>query len=356
MQDDLRTLLGLLEHYSPSGQEERAVNWLLDHMQRLGFEVEKDEVGNAIGTLGAGPRQVLLLGHIDTVPGEIAVRIVDDPQQGLLLFGRGAADAKSPLACFVDGVARLGARAGWQFVVIGAVDEEGDSRGARALLDRFHPDYLIVGEPNRWNRIALAYKGSAWAELSLSVENRHSAHNQPTPAEQAFDLWQRLQAYAAAFNQGRARIFDQLLLSLRAVNTYEEAFSLSVQLKLGARLPPDLPPQAWYAELEKLAAPFHLQPLGYPVPAWQCEKNTPLLRAFLHAIRGQGGEAAFVQKSGTSDLNIVAPHWRCPALVYGPGDSALDHTPHEHIALEEYRRGVAVLAAALERLTEEPSG
>ncbi len=351
MQDDLHTLIGLLEHYSPSGQEERAVDWLLDHMQGLGFEVEKDEAGNAIGTLGAGPRQVLLLGHIDTVPGEIAVRILDDPQQGPLLFGRGAADAKSPLACFVDGVARLGPRAGWQFVVIGAVDEEGDSRGARALLDRYRPDYLIVGEPNRWNRIALAYKGSAWAELRLSMENRHSAHNQPTPAEQALDLWQRLQAYAAAFNQGRARLFDQLLLSLRAINTREEAFSLSVQLKLGARLPPDLPPQAWYAELEKLAAPFHVQRLGYAVPAWQCEKNTPLVRAFLRAIREQGGEAAFVQKSGTSDLNIVAPHWRCPALVYGPGDSALDHTPHEHIALEEYRRGVAVLAAALERLT-----
>ncbi|MEJ5241468.1 MAG: M20/M25/M40 family metallo-hydrolase [Anaerolineales bacterium] len=353
MQDDLGTLLGLLEHYSPTGQEARAVDWLLDRMQALGFEVEKDEAGNAIGTLGAGPRQVLLLGHIDTVPGEIAVRIVDDPQQGPLLFGRGAADAKAPLACFVDGVARLGPRAGWQFVVIGAVDEEGDSRGARALLDRYRPDYLIVGEPNRWNRIALAYKGSAWAELSLSTENRHTAHNQSTPAEQAFELWSRLRAYAEAFNAGRVRLFDQLLLTLRTVNTQEEAFRLSVQLKLGARLPPDLPPQAWYAELDKLAAPFEVQPLGYPVPAWQCEKNTPLVRAFLRAIRQVGGEAAFVQKSGTSDLNIVAPHWRCPALVYGPGDSALDHTPHEHIALEEYRRGVAVLTAALDVLTDE---
>lgn len=350
MMPELDTLLGLLEHYSPTGQEEEAVNWLLERMAQLGFQVEKDEVGNGIGTLGAGPRQILLLGHIDTVPGRIPVRIVDDPQQGPVIFGRGAADAKGPLACFVDAVARLGPRQGWQFIVIGAVDEEGDSRGARALLERYHPDYLIVGEPNRWNRIALGYKGSAWAELSLEAENRHTAHSEPTPAEQAIDLWQRLKAYADEFNRERRRVFDQLLLTLRAFNTSESDFILSVQLRLGARLPLDLPPQAWYARLEEQAAPFRVQPVGYPVPAWECEKNTPLVRAFLRAIRSQGGEAAFVYKSGTSDLNLVAPHWKCPAVVYGPGDSALDHTPHEHIAIEEYRRGVAVLTETLNLL------
>lgn len=350
MTPELETLLGLLERYSPTGQEEEAVHWLLGRMEQLGFQVEKDEVGNAIGKLGAGPRQILLLGHIDTVPGRIPVRIVDDPQQGPVIFGRGAADAKGPLACFVDAVARLGPREGWQFIVIGAVDEEGDSRGARALLERFRPDFLIVGEPNRWNRIALGYKGSAWAEISLEAENRHTAHHEPTPAEQAIELWQRLKAYAEEFNRERRRVFDQLLLTLRAFNTSESDFTLSARMRLGARLPLDLPPEAWYAQLEALATPFQVWRLGYPVPAWECEKNTPLVRAFLRAIRAQGGEAAFVYKSGTSDLNLVAPHWQCPAVVYGPGDSTLDHTPHEHISVDEYRRGVAVLNKALNLL------
>ncbi|MFN3742920.1 MAG: [LysW]-lysine hydrolase [Anaerolineales bacterium] len=349
---ELETLLGLLNHYSPTGQEAEAVNWLVERMTRLGFQAEKDEVGNAIGTLGAGPRQILLLGHIDTVPGRIPVRIADDPQQGpAVIFGRGAADAKGPLACFVDAVARLGKRDGWQLIVIGAVDEEGDSCGARALLERYHPDFLIVGEPNRWNRIALAYKGSAWAALTLTSENRHAAHQEATPAEKAIELWQHLKAYAAEFNRDRRRVFDQLLLTLRSFQTAESDFTLAVSLKIGARLPPDLPPQEWYARLEKLATPFQVQPLGYPVPAWECEKNTPLVRAFLQAIRRHNGEPAFVQKSGTSDLNLVAPRWKCPAVVYGPGDSALDHTPHEHIAVEEYLRGVDVLTTALDILT-----
>ena len=67
----------------------------------------------------------------------------------------------------------------------------------------------------------------------------------------------------------------------------------------------------------------------------------------LSGIRAQGGTPGFVNKTGTSDLNIVAPAWGCPALVYGPGDSAYDHTPDEQISLDEYARAVQVLEAGL---------
>jgi LysW-gamma-L-lysine carboxypeptidase len=58
-------------------------------------------------------------------------------------------------------------------------------------------------------------------------------------------------------------------------------------------------------------------------------------------------------KSGTADLNIVAPRWGCPALAYGPGDSRLDHTPEERISLHEFHRSVSVLKTVLRRLTQE---
>jgi LysW-gamma-L-lysine carboxypeptidase len=49
-------------------------------------------------------------------------------------------------------------------------------------------------------------------------------------------------------------------------------------------------------------------------------------------------------------MNVVGPAWGCPILAYGPGDSALDHTPREHISLAEYGRAIAVLKDALARL------
>src|SRR5512147_3709 len=122
-----QTLIDLVKIYSPSGEEGKAVESLVQGMRELGFSrAFPDEAGNAVGIMGEGPRQVVLLGHIDTVPGEIPVRVEDGQ-----LYGRGAVDAKGPLAAFVDAVARVGPAAGWQMVVIGAVDEERDSIGAR---------------------------------------------------------------------------------------------------------------------------------------------------------------------------------------------------------------------------------
>jgi LysW-gamma-L-lysine carboxypeptidase len=87
-------------------------------------------------------------------------------------------------------------------------------------------------------------------------------------------------------------------------------------------------------------------------PAWRGERNNALVRSFLGAIREISPETrpSFVVKSGTSDMNVVGPAWRCPILAYGPGDSTLDHTPNEHIALDDYWQAVLVLEAALRNL------
>ena len=71
------TLIGLVSQYSPSGQERGAVEWLVARMKSLGYDnAFIDDAGNAVGVMGQGTRQVVLLGHIDTVPGEIPVRVV----------------------------------------------------------------------------------------------------------------------------------------------------------------------------------------------------------------------------------------------------------------------------------------
>ncbi|UCG88391.1 MAG: M20/M25/M40 family metallo-hydrolase, partial [Gemmatimonadota bacterium] len=80
------------------------------------------------------------------------------------------------------------------------------------------------------------------------------------------------------------------------------------------------------------------------------EKNTPLVRALLRAVRAEGGQPRFKLKTGTSDMNVVGPAWGCPIVAYGPGDASLDHTPNEHVEIEEFLRGVDVLAQALQAL------
>ncbi len=70
-------LKGLVATPSLSGQEGNAVSYLVDRMNALGLAAHVDQAGNAVGTIGSGERHIVLLGHIDTVPGEIPVRIED---------------------------------------------------------------------------------------------------------------------------------------------------------------------------------------------------------------------------------------------------------------------------------------
>ncbi|MGC1377261.1 MAG: [LysW]-lysine hydrolase [Anaerolineales bacterium] len=354
--DNTETLIGLVKQYSPSGQERPAVDWLVARMATLGFtRAFRDEAGNAIGVMGHGPRQVVLLGHIDTVPGEIPIRVetVDEAgatRESPLLYGRGSVDAKGPLACFTDAVAGVGAVEGWQFVVIGAVEEERDSDGARHVAAVYHPQFTIIGEPNHWDRVALGYKGSAWVNIRVNRTLAHTAARQESACEAAVTVWQTLQAWAESFNTGRVRAFEQLLLTLRGMESGGDGFDEWARLRVGARLPLDLSPSEWYARVDELASGEQVERIGFALPAFQCEKNTPLVRAFLTVIRAAGGSPSFVYKTGTADLNVVAPAWGCPALVYGPGDSTLDHTPDEHISLNEYGKAVTVLKAGLKAL------
>ena len=98
---------GLVSIPSLSRAEQAATAWLVAQMSQLGYDrAYVDEAGNAVGEVGAADatQTIVLLGHIDTVPGEIPVRIIDEGS-GPLLYGRGSINAKGPLAAFVAAVA-----------------------------------------------------------------------------------------------------------------------------------------------------------------------------------------------------------------------------------------------------------
>ncbi len=345
---DHQTLIELVRHYSPSGSEAQAVAYLIERMQTLGFErAFRDEAGNAVGMIGEGPRQVILLGHIDTVPGEIPFCIEDGT-----LYGRGSVDAKGSLAAFVDAATAVGPVEGWQFVVIGAVDEERHSTGARYVANQYRPDFAIIGEPSRWDRITTGYKGSAWADITVRRPMSHTAGGDENAPEAAVGIWNRVRAWADEFNAQHQRAFDQVLPKLDSITSGDSDFETWAKLRLGARLPLAVSPESWYQTLQRLASPEKISPTGYAIQAYRAEKNNSLVRAFLGGIRATGGKPGFVVKTGTADLNIVALKWGCPAVAYGPGDSNLDHTPNEHLSLTEYRQSVNVLRHVLGRLSK----
>lgn len=339
MADEL--LLELVRRYSPSTQESAAVEYLTDWMRQNGFRAQVDKAGNAYGERGEpnAPNTLVLLGHIDTVLGEITVRVEDGK-----LYGRGSVDAKGSLCAFAQATAEAIIAAGWRVIVIGAVEEEiATSKGAYFIRERLSPDLCIIGEPSGVAKITLGYKGRLLLDFTLSRPVAHTARPEPTVGALGAAFWQQIASWADAQNSGVERYFDQVMVSLRSINTESDNFCDTVRMTVGFRLPTRWTPEAVFDAVSRFApAGSDLRPYSMEY-AYQGERNNALVRGMMAAIRGQGGQPGFVLKTGTSDMNVVGAKWDCPIIAYGPGDSNLDHTPNEHLLLDEYALAVATL-------------
>ena len=333
----------MLSISSPSTQERELGQWLVAKLRAMGFAARRDEAGNVVAFWGSGPREVMLLGHMDTVPGFIPVR-----REESRLFGRGAVDAKGPLAAAITAVARQPAGAACRFTIIGAVEEEGSSRGARHLVNRKAPDQLVILEPSGWDAVTLGYKGSLKLRYRLSQAMGHGAGPNESAADRAIAFVRRLQDHALTQGE-RLGSFERLDARILRFHADHDGFRDTAAMTVGFRLPPNFDVPSFQRELEQWANGAELR-FEYADAAVRAEKNTPVVRAFLKGIRDAGGMPRFKMKTGTSDMNILAPIWACPTLAYGPGDSKLDHTPDEAIDLEEFARGVDVLTSALNYL------
>ncbi len=342
--DELAFLTALLHIPSLSGQEAAAAAFLVEQMRGFGWEAFVDPAGNAVGHLGESGPLVVLLGHIDTVPGEVPVRVEDGK-----LYGRGSVDAKGPFATFVMAArrAQLAGHLRCRLALVGATEEEAaSSKGAHYARDQYAPQFCVIGEPSSWDRITLGYKGRLLAYYRHQQPSAHSAGELCAAPELMADFWAAVQARCAAHNAGREKLFEQLIPSLRRVASGGDGMADWAEATVGLRLPEGVDPSALAEELAALAAPAELRTEG-DCPAFRSPRTTPLAGAFVRAIRAQGGQPAFLHKTGTADMNVVGPAWACPIVAYGPGDSRLDHTPNEHVEVDEYYKAISVLADVL---------
>ncbi|MEU8605765.1 M20/M25/M40 family metallo-hydrolase [Streptomyces parvulus] len=336
--DATRTLRGLVDIPSPSGEEAAAGAFLAARMETLGYDVRTDAVGNVIGETGDpdGP-VIMMVGHLDTVPGTLPVH-----ESGGLLFGRGTVDAKGPLATMVHAAARAAETAGARLIVVGAVDEEARSRGAHHLAATLDPpDALLIGEPSGAGAVVVGYRGV----LRFHYEVRRPPAHTSSPAERAVELagglWQAVRTLLPAAPEG-APLFEHASPALIALNgglTHARA-------EISCRVPRAFDAARFLDQVRRHGADGEIT-VAEQVPAVRTGRGTPLVRAFAGAVRRRTGAVSVKVKLGTSDMNILAPHWSVPALAYGPGDSRLDHTDEEHISLAEYLLAIDVLAEAL---------
>ncbi len=342
--DDVAILRALLETYSPSGREGEAVSTFLRLARSLGFTAHADREGNGIARIGAGRPQVMFLGHIDTVEGELPVRIA-----GGNITGRGACDAKGALAAaLVAGSHHTGPG---EIVIVGAVGEERDSRGARYLIPRHRPDFLIVGEPSGWSGVTVGYKGNLSLIVRFEGERSHLSAPAATTVEAGLAFLESLRAFCEG-RQGDSG-FRSLTLRVHTIDTRREGSREHVEIGVNLRLPPGVSVNDVLAFLKDSGVEDRSQVIDHS-EAVEVPTRNDVVRALCAGIRKAGARPTLLRKLGTSDLNLAVPAWGCPAAAYGPGDSHLDHTDSESLDVQEFRRSIEVLHGAFSRLAARP--
>ena len=327
---------------SVTPEEGAAAERLVDFFEDNGRDAWIDEIGNV---RAPGDDGVLLTSHIDTVPGDIPVRIEENDEGKQELWGRGSVDAKGPLCSMAVAAVRTGAS------FIGVVGEEVDSRGSRYVIeDRdAEPDAVVNGEPSGWEGITLGYRGLLAGTYVATSESGHSSRPENNAIQDALDWWW---AVENEFEKDEWQaVFERVTCKPVDIDGGISEDGLSVEATMDVQL--RVPPEYTTDEIREIAdghltnGTVHWDDKVEPVMQ---SPRTEVARAFRTAIRGADGEPHLLRKTGTSDMNVFAQAWDCPMVTYGPGDSDLDHAPNEHIVLEEYDRAVAVLEDVTERL------
>ncbi|MHB1501229.1 MAG: M20/M25/M40 family metallo-hydrolase [Candidatus Dormibacteria bacterium] len=336
---------------SESGHEGPAVDWLVDWLESRGVTARKDEVGNALAVVepsrgAAVAGRIYLLGHIDTVGGHW-----EPVLEAGRLCGRGASDAKGPLAAFVAAAlrARGSGRLRRPVHILGAVAEESTSLGARHLAGALPaPDFLIVGEPSGSSRLVVGYLGRLRCHGVFRCGIVHTSRPDPTAAELGVAAWLAIRSMVDELNRD-ASGFDAVHPHLLGFRSGSDGLSEHALVQLGFRLPPHVSSSQMLDRL-RATAPGADWVVDACEEAAVVPRHGALPATFLRAMGPLGMSPTWQRRLATSDLNVVLPVWRCPAIVYGPGDASLDHTPEESIAIDDYGRAISVLATVLTEL------
>lgn len=339
-------LLDLIRVYTPPRCEHRLIPVIREWAEKLGYdEFYVDDVGNIFLRHGSRGKTILLAGHLDTIPGEIDIKL----DQGTI-YGRGAVDAKGPLAAFIIGgmLANLEGNNS-EVIVAGLVREEDDGLGARHLVEEsFKSDHIIVGEPTNL-AVAVAYRGSIVIRVSAYTHGGHSSA--PYLGESALDkLIQFINIINAKY---RGVDFDEVSCAFTVLRAGDWLNNLPKRGEAYAniRYPPGRNPEDILGEIEDIARStgVEVEVLGVE-KAVRVSVNVDAVRALIRSILKSNMKPRIVKKTGTSDMNTLIAISRS-ITAFGPGDSRLAHSDHERINVDEVVTAARIISNAINELS-----
>jgi acetylornithine deacetylase len=361
--------------------------FVADYCRRLGMTARLDEVTdgrhNVVATL-PGRRTdecVLLETHLDTVEtdGMTVAPFTAEIRDGRL-YGRGACDAKGPLAAFMSALARIAASGRppeRTVVLVGAIDEEhryqgvthllgdgpaqpGESPAAEGGFGRVGPRPVgaIVGEPTSL-ALVVAHKGCMRCRIVARGPGGHSSlpDGRVNPVETIAEVVRYLRDEVAPRLTGREQpLVGAPTLVVTQIsggsgpNVLPERCEITIDRRTVGGEEPD---QVWRELKDELegrfpglveVAPPHV--VDYALPAQDDGDGAAFTTRVGHALAAHGLAPEGIGVGHGTDASKIC-RAGIPSVVFGPGSMSEAHTPGEFISLAQLHDATDVLTTLL---------
>lgn len=320
----------LIDIPSPTGEESEVMLFLSQYLERLGFQVRRQDVaGDRFNILAViGEPQVALSTHTDTVRPYFPLS-----EDGDYIYGRGACDTRGIIAAQIKAAELLKNEGMEHFGLLLVVGEEGESDGA--ITANKLPNscrWLVNGEPTE-NKMAVGSKGALRVKLTAHGKACHSAY--PEMGESAIEKMLDILNDVRAAQWPRHKLLGDSTCNIGVI-------SGGVQ-------------------------PNVVAPLAEAKLMFRVTTSTLEIKDRLTAVVGGRGELDFYfgyqpvlthvlegYETMTAAYGTDIPfltHWGTP-LLFGPGSILDAHTPQEKISKRQLTDAVTHYAAIVRRLLE----
>lgn len=346
-----RTLVDLVDIYSPAGKEEDIQLYLEGVLAEAGLCAERQEVEeeryNLRAVLGEGEPDLYLVGHVDTVTAwdleEYGAR-----EEGDVLRGLGSADMKGGCAAMVEAFLALSTLPPARMPNVGlllVVGEEETGDGSETFLRDRRPGWVVIGEPTS---LSACFAHYGYLEAGFTTRGRRIHSSLPELGHNAVESMLRVLLHLA-----RDPLFDperpEVVYSIRELSSARAGFVVPDRCEawIDLHLPPELEPwrleellRARAASAAALIPDLNLDlEFNFAAPGYQLGTGNEWAEALSRIYPRLGLPLRFDAFRSHSDGNLFRRAGVNP-LILGPGALEVAHTADEQTNFTE------VLAAA----------
>ena len=346
------------------GHEDAMAIRVRDEMQKLAFDaIETDEAGNVIGVVnGATSGPTLLFdAHMDTVdvvPREVWAH---DPFGAELvdgrIYGRGSSDMKGALAAMLHaaGCVDRGRLRGCIVVSASVGEEQIEGAALRCVMDRYHPDFVVIGESSNLN---LVRAGRGRAEFILKSHGRPSHASSPAQGLNAVHEMCRVIAEIEALQMSAHSFVGSGVMCLTDIISIpypaHSVVPSGCQVTYERRLIPGETREALVDELhaacERAKAgdtTIELASIHYKTytgiewreekwyPPWELSEDSSFVRSAKAGLDAAGFSPSFASYQFCTNAAYSAGVAHVPTIGFGPSSEHLAHITDEYLEVAQ---------------------